>query len=165
MAVFLSDDFGILLSTSVISRALKDMGWSKKATRHVAQERNAELRDYYTHNLSEFRSWQFVYVDESGCDKRIGFRRTGWSPLGVTPVQVTRFHRDRRYQILPAYTQEGVLFSGVFQGSTDSSIFEDFIEQLLHHCSPFPQQNSVIIRVTAATLTLGFTEVGRPTRH
>ena len=30
--------------------------------------------------------YHYVFVDESGCDKRIGFRRTGWSPLGVTPV-------------------------------------------------------------------------------
>jgi hypothetical protein len=27
-----------------------------------------------------------VFVHESGCDKRVGHRRTGWSPLGVTPV-------------------------------------------------------------------------------
>jgi hypothetical protein len=32
------------------------------------------------------------------CDKRIGFRRTGWSPLGVAPRQVSQFHRDERYQ-------------------------------------------------------------------
>jgi transposase len=150
MAVFLYDEFDILLSTSGISRALKSIGWSKKVTRHVAQERNADLRDYYAHNLSEFCSYHFVYVDESGCDKRIGFRRTGWSPLGVTPIQVTRFHRDRRYQILPAYTQDGILLSRIFQGSTDGTMFENFIEQLLHHCNPFPQPRSVIIMDNAS---------------
>lgn len=150
MVVFLYDEFGILLSISSISRALKDIGWSKKVTQHVAQERNADLRDYYVHNLSEFRSYHLVYVDESGCDKRIGFRRTGWSPLGVTTVQVTRFHRDRRYQILPAYAQDGILLSPVFRGSTDGTIFENFIEQLLHHCNPFPQSRPVIIMDNAS---------------
>lgn len=44
----------------------------------------------YIYNLSvSFHSYQLVYVDESGCDKRVGFRRTGWSPLRVTPVQIT----------------------------------------------------------------------------
>jgi len=148
MTVFLYDEFGILLSTS--GRPLKSIGWSKKVTRHVAKERNADLRDYYLHNLSDFRSYHLVYVYESGCDKRIGFRRTGWSPLGVTPVQVARFHRDRRYQILPAYTQDGILLSRVFQGSTDGTMFEDFIEQLLHHCRPFPQPRSVIIMDNAS---------------
>ena len=116
----------------------------------MAQERNADLRDYYAYNISEFRSCQLVYVDESECDKRVGFRRTGWSPLGVTPVQVTRFHRDRRYQILPAYTQDGILLSRVFQGSTDGTMFEDFIEQLLQHCNLFPQPRSVIIMDNAS---------------
>ncbi|KAJ5935960.1 hypothetical protein N7454_005258 [Penicillium verhagenii] len=44
-----------------------------------------------------------LYVDESRCDKLIGFFRTGWSPLGTAPLQVANFYRDQRYQILPAY--------------------------------------------------------------
>jgi hypothetical protein len=90
------NEFGILVSISSISRVLASAGWSKKATRHVTQKRNAELRDFYLYNLSAFRSYHLVYVDESGCDKRIGSRRTGWSPLGTTPVQVTRSNQDRR---------------------------------------------------------------------
>jgi hypothetical protein len=66
------------------------------------------------YKLSSFRSYQLVYVDESGCDKRIGFRRTGWSPLGTTPVQIAQYQREQRYQILPAYTQDGMLLSRVF---------------------------------------------------
>jgi transposase len=150
MAVFLWDEFGILVSAPSISRALASIGWTKKTTRHIARERNADLRDFYLHNLSEFRSYHLVYVDESGCDKRIGFRRTGWSPLGVPPVQVTRFHRDRSYQILPAYTQDGILLSRVFQGSTDGERFDDFIEQLLHHCGRWPEPRSVLIMDNAS---------------
>jgi len=150
MAVFLYDEFGIHVRIPSISRALKSIGWTKKAIRQVAQERNKELRDYYLYNLSEFRSYHLVYVDESGCDKRIGFRRTGWSPLGVAPVQITRFHRDRRYHILPAYTQDGVLFSRVFQGTTDGALYEDFIEQLLHHYQPYPKPRSVLVMDNAS---------------
>lgn len=57
MIVLLYDEFGILLTTSTISRALKSAGWSKKTTRRVAKERNADLRDLYLHNLSAFRSY------------------------------------------------------------------------------------------------------------
>jgi hypothetical protein len=84
MAVFLWDEFGTLIPTSTISRTLKSASWSKKACRRVASGSNADLRDYYLHNLSSFCSYHLVYVDESGCDKRVGFRRTGWSPLGTT---------------------------------------------------------------------------------
>lgn len=112
MAVFLFDEFDVLMNTSAISRALASIGWTKKAARQVAKERNADLRDFYLYNLSAFRLYH-VYVDESGCDKRIGFRRTGWSPLGVTPVQVAQFHRDQRYQILPAYSRRDSSFTSI----------------------------------------------------
>jgi hypothetical protein len=77
MVVLLWDEFEVLVTTSAVSRALASIGWSKKVARRVAKERNPDLRDFYLHNLSAFRSYHLVYVDESGYDKRIGFRRTG----------------------------------------------------------------------------------------
>jgi hypothetical protein len=77
MAVFLYDEFDVLISVSSISRALASIEWSKKLTQRIASERNADLRDFYLHKLSAFHSYQLVYIDESGCDRRIGFRRTG----------------------------------------------------------------------------------------
>lgn len=61
--------------------------------RRVAQEQNPDLRDTYLYNLSSYDPDQILFVDESGLDKRTGFRLIGWSPLGVTPVQVAKFHR------------------------------------------------------------------------
>lgn len=150
MVVFLWDEFGALVTTFSIGRALASVGWSKKAARQIAKERNADLRDFYLYNLSAFRSYHLVYVDESGCDKRIGFRRTGWSPLGVTPVQIAQFQREQRYQILPAYAQDGIVLSRVYQGTTDGPLFEDFIEQLLHHCGRWPEPKSVLVMDNAS---------------
>jgi hypothetical protein len=133
------------MSTSSVSRALNSISRSKKKIRRVSKARSADLRDLYVHNTSNFLSFQYVFVDESGCDRRDGYRRTGWSPLGVTPVQVTRFSREKRYQILPAYTQDGIIFVRVYQGSTDSAIFEDFIAELLLSCNPWPQRRSVLV--------------------
>jgi transposase len=150
MVIFLWDEFEILVITSSISRALASYGWSKKNIQQREKERNADLRDAYLHAISEYQSYHLVFVDESGCDKRIGFRRTGWSPLGAAPVQVSRFHRDRRYQILPAYAQDGIILSRVFQGSTDADIFADFIEQLLQHCGRWPEPKSVLVMDNAS---------------
>ncbi|KAJ5640336.1 uncharacterized protein N7484_008198 [Penicillium longicatenatum] len=76
MALFLWDGFHIQVTKSSLKRALASVGWSKKVARQRAKEQNADLRDFYLHNLSDFRFYHLVYVDESGCDKRIGFRRT-----------------------------------------------------------------------------------------
>lgn len=156
IVLFLWDEFEALVTVYSIGRALASVGWSKKAARRVVMERNADLRDFYLYKLSFFRSYQLVYVDESGCDKRIGFRRTGWSPVGVTPVQIAQFHRDQRYQVLPAYAQDGIVFARVFQGTTDATVFEDFIEQPLPHCGRFPEPKSVIIMDNAENPAQGF---------
>lgn len=148
--LFLWDEFRVWVTSSSLKRALASVGWSKKVARLRAKEQNADLRDFYLHNLSDFKSYHLVYVDESGCDKRIGFRRTGWSPLGLTPLQVSKFHRDQRWQILPAYAQDGVVLSRVFQGSIDAAVFEDFIQQLLKHCGKWPEPKSVIVMDNAS---------------
>ena len=92
MATFPWDEFDVLVSTSSISGALKARKWSKKAARRVAREESPDLRDFYLRNLSAFRLYHLVYIDESGRDKLIGFRRTGWARLGVAPVHVSKFH-------------------------------------------------------------------------
>lgn len=150
MAIFLWDEFNVLPSPSSIKRALSQEGWTKKKAQQRAKEQNPQLRDFYQHKLSEFNSCHLVFVDESGCDKRIGCRQTGWSPLGVTPVQVSKFHRGQRYQILPAYAQDGIMLARIFKGSTDAALFESFIEQLLQHCGRWPEPKSVLVMDNAS---------------
>ena len=130
MVAFLWNKFKVLVTIYSVARALDTIKWTKKKIRRVAAGRNADLRDFYTHKTVGFLSDQYIFVDESGCDKRSGKRRTGLSPLGVTPVQVSRFKREKRYQILPAYTQDGIILVRVFQGSTDATVFEEFFAEL-----------------------------------
>lgn len=103
MALFLCEEFETEVTLCSFSRALKYEGWSKKKAKQKARERNTDLRDDYFYLISNCHSYQLVFVDESGCDKRIGARRTGWSSLDINPVQVSKYHRDKRYH-LPAYT-------------------------------------------------------------
>ena len=69
LVVFIQDEFSVLVAESTISRALKSIGWSKKKARQVAEQRNPDLRDFYMHTISSFNPDQFLFVDESGCDK------------------------------------------------------------------------------------------------
>jgi hypothetical protein len=104
-----------------------------------------DLRDKYLHDLSAFASYRLMYIDESGCDKRVGFRRTGWSPVVTTPVQTERFQRGHRYHIRPAYTQDGVLLERIYQGSTDGEVFEDFLGELLRWRGRWSQHKTVLV--------------------
>ncbi|KAK1517409.1 hypothetical protein CABS01_16637 [Colletotrichum abscissum] len=150
MAAFLRKYYEADVSRFSISRTLRKDKWSQKATQNVAQERNLDLRDEFMHQISQYRSEQLVFVDESGIDKSIGIRRRGWAPRGKRPRQIKRFHRGRRYQILPAYTQDGVIHFRVYEGSTDAKVFESFIEILLLHCGRWPEPRSVLIMDNAS---------------
>lgn len=68
--------------------------------------------------------------------------------LLVTPVQIARYHREQRYQILPAYTQDGVILARVFRGPTDSVVFEKLIEQLRTEVYPCNEQCVVLLHQT-----------------
>lgn len=151
MVKFVAEQFDDVQVTRMsVSRALHSIGWTRKTIRRVAAERNAELRDYYCHTLSEFSSYHLVYVDESGCDNRTGHRRNGWAPSGVTPVEKTQFHRGKRYQVLPAYAQDGIVHVKVFEGTTDSTVFENFISELLPFCGRWPEPKSVLVMDNAS---------------
>jgi hypothetical protein len=114
MKDFLQKQFEVPVTTSSIGRALASIGWTKKKILRVAKGRNADLRDSYLYNISKFSPEYFVFVDESGCDRRAGSRRTGWAPLGVTPTEVALFEREQRYEILPAYAVDGIILIRVF---------------------------------------------------
>lgn len=145
MITFLYERTGIEVSPSALSRTLKTVRWSRKVCGRVAQQRDDELRDLYSHRVSQYDVKQLVFIDESGCDKKIGQRRMGWAPVGSTPVKASGLNRDVRYQILPAYTVDGILLSRVYTGSTDAAWFEDFLQQLLPHCGRWPEPKSVLI--------------------
>ncbi|KAM0665688.1 hypothetical protein ACQRIU_005949 [Beauveria bassiana] len=150
MVQLLREKFDVKISHSALGRALKD--WPRKKMRRIAQQRDEDLRDYYLYTLAKLQieSFHIVYFDESGCDTQVCHRRSGRAPKGKTPIKYNKLKRGRRWQILPAFTQNGVLMYRVYQGPTDKFLIEDFMSELLHFCEPFPGRNSVIIRDNAS---------------
>jgi hypothetical protein len=67
-------------------------------------------------------------------------------------MQVAKLKRGNIWQILPAYTQDGVLLHREYQGPTDTHLFQAFIVELLHFCGRYPELNSVIIMITILLL-------------
>jgi DDE superfamily endonuclease len=108
----------------------------------VTAARNPRLRAFYQYRIPRFHHDQLVFVDESGTDRRIGFRRTAWS-------QRQALARGDGYQIPPAYTSEGILAASIYRGATDTSTLEDFLKNiLLPKCGQ--AKNSVIVMDNAS---------------
>ncbi|KAI9155795.1 hypothetical protein HJFPF1_08384 [Paramyrothecium foliicola] len=136
MISFLHAVTGILVPLPSINQTLKAINRSTKSRRCVARRQDAELRSLYLYRISRYETNQLVFVDQSADDDKKGRRRKGWSPC-----ESSKAH----YQIVPAYTQDGVLLFRVFTSSVTAASFEDFIKQLLSHCGRWPAPNSVLV--------------------
>ena len=66
MTDFIWNQFELDVSEDSVRRSLKANGWTKKKNRQVARERDPELRDACLHELSEYKSFQLIFVDEPG---------------------------------------------------------------------------------------------------
>ena len=86
MADFIYSRFCKRISERSIGRTLRSIGWTRTTIHSIAQQRDADLRDHYLHRISQYKSYQLVFIDESGCDGRAGHSRWGWSPKGSSPV-------------------------------------------------------------------------------
>ena len=146
-ANFLFQLYGIRVSRSTIGRGVK---WTKKVMMTIAKEQNRELRDDWIYRRSKFRPEQTIYIDESGDDRELGIPKKGYAPKGETPVQIKPFHRGDRVSFLPAYGIEGIIYSEVYEGTTDLTVFENFLVNLLPCCCPYPGPRSVVIKDNAS---------------
>ncbi|KAJ6787451.1 hypothetical protein PWT90_10010 [Aphanocladium album] len=145
LATWLRREFDVSVSACTVGRKLREPGWRLKVKRNIAKEQDPVLRDRHVQERATLDADQLVYIDESGSDRSDVARKKGYAPKGVTPVQEKPFHRGKRVQILPAYTVDGVMHCRTYEGSTDTGIFEDFIEELLPKCGRFPAPRSVLI--------------------
>jgi len=92
MVLFVLEEFnGHVIAASVGSAEITQLDLKKKTP--YSKERNANLRDLYMYNSwgSDFCSYYYVFVDESGCDKRSALIRMGSSPFSVTLILIVRF--------------------------------------------------------------------------
>ncbi len=77
MIHFLHDRFGLEVSFTATSRMLKTEGWLRKTNRCITKQQNLDLRELYLYKLSDCRSYQLVFINESGYDKRSGHQCQG----------------------------------------------------------------------------------------
>ena len=145
MITFLCEEFQIDVSLSTLARCLKSEEITLKASARISDKQNPLLRDLHLHKRSDCQSFQMVCIDEAACNKQTTCRRRGRAKKGRRPTRKGDPSRGPNFQILAALTQEGVELARVYQGSTNGTVFEDFLEQLLEHCGKWPEPKSVLI--------------------
>ena len=149
----LHERLGARVSLSTLSRTLKFMGCTRQVIRHIAIQRDDELRAKFMANISMYDPSMFVWVDESGCDRRNSIRKYGYSVRGIRPVEQRLLVRGVRYSAIPVMSIEAIHDVYITEGTTDGQKFSHFIrEYLLPQLLPFNGSNvrSIVIMDNAA---------------
>ena len=142
----IKNDLGADVSAATICRLLKRYGHTRKKVRQVTQQRCAALRGHFMARVYSYSSDSFVWVDETGTNKKDHIRKYGYALKGVTPVYHHFLCRGERYNAIAAISCTEVLAVEVRKGSVNGSLFYDFLRgELFPNMHSFPGPNSVAI--------------------
>jgi len=154
------------VSTTTISRNLKEAGLTCKLLHKLATERDEILREDWKESLrTDFQGdgSEFVCVDETSKNEHTYARRFGRAMSVEQAILSDVFVRGDRYSLVAAITVGGYIASAVVPGSLDSFDFYNFIAEDMVSClfdckqlgssdveklpqmNPFPAERSVLV--------------------
>lgn len=105
------------------------------------------------HEIALYTPSMFVFVDETGSDRRDGIRKFGYSLRGQRCVATRLLARGERISAIGALTLNGMLSYQFIHGTTNGDLFQDFIEkELLPQLLPFNGSNehSIVVMDNAS---------------
>lgn len=137
---------GTVVSGSSVCKILHRNGFSRKKLVKVALQRSLEYRGAFMANVLQYPREFFIWVDETGSDRRDQLRKFGYAVRGQPAVSKHLLTRGTRISAIVAMSSDGVEAHELSAGSTDSIKFFDFIRGSLLPClRPFPDTHSILI--------------------
>ena len=107
------------VSVSTICKCLHKNGFTRERLRMVALQRDRQLRHQFALDISVYCRDMFVFVDETGSDRRNLARKYGYSIRGK-PAKVQRFlTRGERISAIACMSASGLLDVKTVKGTTD----------------------------------------------
>lgn len=149
----LHQSFGVTVSMPTICRTLKFMGCTRQVIRHVAIQQSEAMRAKFMAEISIYDPSMFVWVDESGCDRRNSTRKFGYSVRGIPPVDHRLLVRGTRYSAIPVMSIAGIHDVYLAEGAVNGDRFGHYIQEyLIPALLPFNGSNpcSVVIMDNAS---------------
>ena len=140
--------FDLDIGASTICKFLKKSNFSRKKLQLIALQRDSELRALYTSDVLLHDKYSFIFVDETGCDRRDAIRKYGYGLRGTPSKCQKLLVRGERISVIAAMTSSCVLDLKIVRGGVTGDDFIDFVNNNLGlHLMPFTgnNPNSVIV--------------------
>ena len=125
------DVTGLVVSPSAVCKTLHGMGYSRKKVTQIALQRSMHFRAAFRAQVADYRPEYFVWVDETGCDRRNYVRKFGYSLRGMSPICYQLLKRGQRLSAIAAISSDGLVGVEITEGTVDGSKFVDFIHGIL----------------------------------
>ena len=122
---------------STVCRVLHRHGFTRKKIVQVARQRCVEYRSRFMTEVMNYRKEMFVFIDETGSNKRDCIRKFGYSLRGDPPVYHRWLVRGTRISAIAAICCDGLLEYELTSGTVNGDVFLRFIQGTL-----IPQMSS-----------------------
>ena len=140
--------FGVEVSVSTICRTLKLMGCTRQKIQYIALQQSDECRARFMAEISIYDPSMFIWIDETGCDRRNSIRKYGYSVRGITPRDHRLLLRGARVSGIAVMSLEGMQDVQLVEGTVDGDKFKEFVTStLIPILNPFDGSNphSVVV--------------------
>ena len=150
---------GSNISLSTICHLLQEQHFSREKLRLVARQRDELYGAVYAAEMALYSPDMFIFLEETGSDRRNALRKYGYSFRGVPAVSHKLLIRGQLLSTIACISMEGILEYKTVQTSVDGDTF--YSVQLLPLLMPFNGINphSVVVMDNAGISGL-ITEAG-----
>ena len=136
------------ISVSTICKFLHKSGFTHQKLHVVAIQQDAFLREKYILDISMYSSDMFIFVDETGADRKNQLRKYGYSLRGRPAVNHALLVRGERVSAIACMSINGILDVKMVTETSNGDTFYEFVQtHLIPHLMPFNGVNpySVVI--------------------
>ena len=140
----LMEETGTQVDTSTICRFLKESGFSRQKMVVTAKQRSDTVRATFLMDMTLYAGHPelFVFIDETGTDRRDSMRKFGYGLRGMPPVSQKLLVRGQRVSTIAAICfDQGLLDCQTVLETVSGCRFGKFIDSLSSHLQVFNGTN------------------------
>lgn len=123
-----SEATNTVVSSYTVCRMLRRHGYTRKKIVQVAKQRCVDYRAKFMAEVLNYRKEMFVFIDETGSDRRDHIRKFGYALKGVPPIYHRWLVRGKRTSAIAAICCDGLIEYELISGTVNGEIFLKFIQ-------------------------------------
>ncbi len=121
---------GVRVSTSTMSRAIRQVGWTRKKKTVGATERDEEARVAWREQYQKLDATRIIVIDE--CGSHIALTPLyARAPRGIRAYGKVPRNRGKNTTLIAALSWTGMGESMIIEGSATTAVFEQYVEKIL----------------------------------